>query len=142
MVRRDDHHQQVQYYTSLTDVSITKTFLWQDEVDCDDLPPPPGHPDEGLGQGCQSSQRLLVSPRPIKNPVHEIQQVLLELNLSESLQDLSSTTFIRTELRVGIFSSLIQLVTLLTLDYQGVYGALYSFYFFKVIGKNVDTFLL
>ena len=99
---------------------LLKLFLLQDEVDCDDLPPPPGHPDEGLGQGCQSSQRLLVSPRPIKNPVHEIQQVLLELNLSESLQDLSSTTFIRTELRVGIFSSLIQLVTLLTLDYQGV----------------------
>ena len=49
--------------------------------DCDDLPPPPGHPDEGLGQGCQS-QRLLVSPRPIKNPVHDIQQVLLQLNLS------------------------------------------------------------
>ena len=118
--------------------------------DCDDLPPPPGHPDEGLGQGCQS-QRLLVSPRPIKNPVHDIQQVLLQLHLSgqqsckmrrESFWVTlchEGTLFISwKEPRLGIFSSLIQLVTLLTLDYKSLCAFSSSF---EVIGKNVDTIM-
>ena len=56
-----------------------------DHEDCDDLPPPPGHPDEGLGQG-QSNSRLLVSPRPIKNPVHDIQQVRGYLSLGQFIR--------------------------------------------------------
>ena len=116
--------------------------------DCDDLPPPPGHPDEGLGQGCQS-QRLLVSPRPIKNPVHDIQQVLLQLHLSgqqsckmrrESFWVTlchEGTLFISwKEPRLGIFSSLIQLVTLLTLDYKSLCFLIFLWSYWKKCRYN------
>ena len=48
------------------------------EADCDDLPPPPGlhGGDESMNMTSPnnpSQSRMLVSPRPMKNPVHEIQ---------------------------------------------------------------------
>ena len=66
--------------TSLKDF-LMDFFLQMAVDDCDDLPPPPGHcaGDEGIiqmtspnGQG-HSTSRSLVSPRPMKNPVHDIQ---------------------------------------------------------------------
>ena len=52
-------------------------FQMATNEDCDDLPPPPGIEDEQNGHlispQAHLQNRILVSPRPIKNPVHDIQ---------------------------------------------------------------------
>ena len=52
-------------------------FLQHVEDDCDELPPPPGHCEEGMNPNSPTNpgnhSRILVSPRPIKNPVHDLQ---------------------------------------------------------------------